>query len=201
MLFHSQLMGTCMQDCRVKSAASLFTKRRDFSSFFCGVQNPDTKLKLILRQLGTHKVISSLPCMIVFATFEYICCGFIIRGRQSFVNSTSEAKQYGILEECDWGRPNDWHWKSGAGEQQTFRSWPWDPPNCWEDDGTPTAIAITQLSLASEGDICCMLIKDPSTCLHCNSHFNCLLYLSFIIEAEKFFFVSFHLSIGFWCLR
>lgn len=152
MLFHSQLMGTCMQDCRVKSAASLLTKRRD-----------------LLGQLGTHEVISSLPCMIVFATFEYICCGFIIRGRQSFVNSTSEAKQYGILEECDWGRPNDWHRKSGAGEQQTFRSWPWDPSNCWEDDGTATAIAITQLSLASEGDICCMLIKDPSTCLHCNS--------------------------------
>jgi hypothetical protein len=61
----------------------------------------------------------------------------------------------------------------------------------------PLPSQLPQLSLASEGDICCMLIKDPSTCLHCNSHFNCLLYLSFIIEAEKFFFVSFHLSIGF----
>jgi hypothetical protein len=90
-----------MQDCRVKSAASLLTERRDLSLFFFGVQNPHTKLKLLLRQFGTHKVISSLPCMIVFATFEYIFCGFIIRGRQSFVNSTSEAKQYGVLEECD----------------------------------------------------------------------------------------------------
>jgi hypothetical protein len=41
-----------MQDCRVKSAASLFTKRRDLSSFFFGVQNPDTKIEVIIETIG-----------------------------------------------------------------------------------------------------------------------------------------------------
>lgn len=196
MLFHSQLMGTCMQDCRVKSAASLLTKRRDLSSFFFGVQNPDTNWSYYWdnweHTRSSHPYLAWFFCniWIYLPWFDY-------RGRQSFVNSTSKAKQYGVLEECDWERPNDWHRKSGTREQQTFRSWPWDPPNCWEDDGTATAIAITQLSLASEGDICCLLINDPSTCLHCNSHFSCLLYLSFIIEAEKFFLCHFIFQLDF----
>jgi hypothetical protein len=42
-----------------------------------------------------------------------------------------------------------------------------------------------------------LLIKDPSTCLHCNSHFSCLLYLSFIIEAEKFFLCLFIFQLDF----
>jgi hypothetical protein len=42
-----------------------------------------------------------------------------------------------------------------------------------------------------------LLINDPSTCLHCNSHFSCLLYLSFIIEAEKFFLCHFIFQLDF----